>query len=56
MSFSLFKNIPLFENMVDKRLNFHFKVRLFITLAGKPGILSFSFPDLENALNLLKKW
>ncbi len=26
------------------------------TLPGKPGILSFTFPDLENAWNLLKKW
>ncbi len=25
------------------------------TLPGKPGILSFTFPGLENALNLLKK-
>ncbi len=26
------------------------------TLPGKPGILSFSFPGLENAWNLPKKW
>ncbi len=26
------------------------------TVPGKPGILSFSFPCLENAWNLLKKW
>ncbi len=26
------------------------------TLPGKPGILSFTFPGLENVWNLLKKW
>ncbi len=26
------------------------------TLPGKPGILSFTFPGLENTWNMLKKW
>ncbi len=25
-------------------------------LPGKPGILLFTFPSMENALNLLKNW
>ncbi len=39
---------------------FHFLLYVRVpTLPGKPtkpGILSFSFPDMENAWNLFKKW
>ncbi len=37
--------------MVDTGLLYRFP-----SLPGKPGILSFSFPGMENALNLLKRW
>ncbi len=29
---------------------------IVLTLPGKPGSLSFTFPGLENVRNLLKKW